>query len=409
VNEGIDVFQSRKVILADGVVAPAARARQQGMTLVELLVAMLLGLITTYFISQVFAVAESHKRTATSGTDAQVNGAVALHTLRRHVMSAGYGVVSGASTLGCPITGKFGVSGSTTSATATTLAPVLITPGTSASAPSDEIRVLTSTKATFAAPVMVKEEHTSGDGFSFFVPVDGSTHGLKNGDVILAVPKDWNTTTDKCMLFTVKEDTSSPNTTLSRTRIPHVAAPSASSWNAAAPTDWPAGGFKQNSMIVNFGTPRRMDFAVSGDSLQVTTWTLEGAGALEQLNSGIVLLKAMYGRDTDGNGTVDVYDTTSPTNNAEWRNVLAVRMVVVARSGNRERDVVTTAEPTWSAGSGAAITYNAYPGATTTCAANATACDLPLPISHLSDWQHYRYRVFDTAVQVRNLMWNAEE
>ena len=36
-------------------------------------------------------------------------------------------------------------------------------------------------------------------------------------------------------------------------------------------------------------------------------------------------------------------------------------------------------------------------------------CDLPLPISHLNDWKHYRYKVFDTAVQVRNLMWNAEE
>jgi len=84
-------------------------------------------------------------------------------------------------------------------------------------------------------------------------------------------------------------------------------------------------------------------------------------------------------------------------------------MALVARSGQRERDEVTAAEPTWSAAGGAAVTYNAYPGATTACAAGATTCDLPLPISHLSDWKHYRYKVFDTAVQVRNLMWNAEE
>ena len=48
------------------------------MTLVELMVALLLGLVTTYFIAQVFAVAEGQKRTATFGSDAQVNGAVAL-------------------------------------------------------------------------------------------------------------------------------------------------------------------------------------------------------------------------------------------------------------------------------------------------------------------------------------------
>src|SRR5688572_29138886 len=86
---------------------------QRGMTLVELMVALLLGLVTTYFISQVFAVAESHKRTATFGTDAQVNGAVALHTLRRHVMSAGYGLISAPSALGCPIAGRYGAGGTT--------------------------------------------------------------------------------------------------------------------------------------------------------------------------------------------------------------------------------------------------------------------------------------------------------
>jgi type IV pilus assembly protein PilW len=155
-----------------------------------------------------------------------------------------------------------------------------------------------------------------------------------------------------------------------------------------------------------------MDFSVSGDTFQVNTWTQNSsgsAGTTEQLNSGIVLLKALYGRDTDGNGTIDVYDSTTPTDNASWRNVLAVRLVMVARSGQRERDEVTTTQPTWSAGGSAAVTYNAYPGSTTTCAAGASTCDLPLPISQLNDWKHYRYKVYDTAVQVRNLMWNAEE
>ncbi|HSB98998.1 MAG TPA: prepilin-type N-terminal cleavage/methylation domain-containing protein, partial [Burkholderiaceae bacterium] len=129
--------------------------RQRGMTLVELMVALLLGLITTYFISQVFAVAEGQKRTATFGTDAQVNGSVALHTLRRHVMSAGYGVISVPSAIGCPITGRYGTSGSTTAAPGMSLVPVVITPGTSASAPSDRVAVLTSTKSSFAAPVKI--------------------------------------------------------------------------------------------------------------------------------------------------------------------------------------------------------------------------------------------------------------
>ena len=382
--------------------------RQRGMTMVELMVALLLGLVTTYFISQVFAIAEGQKRTATFGSDAQVNGAVALDTLRQQIMSAGYGVVSAASVLGCPITGHYGTSGSTSAAPAMVLAPVIITPGASASAPSDTIRVLTSTKASFSAPVKTTATHASTDAYPSFVILDGSSHGVKVDDTILAVPADWSAT-NKCLLLTVTEDTSVLDTTLSRTRIPHVAAPSASSWNAAPSSDWPAAGFPQNSLLLNFGNPRSMDFSVSGDTFQVVTWTQQGIGGVESLNSGIVLLKALYGRDTDGNGTVDVYDTTTPTDNAGWRNVLSVRFVIVARSGQREKDEVTTTQPTWNAAGSAAVTYDAYPGASTTCAANAATCDLPLPISQLNDWKHYRYKVFDTAVQVRNLMWNVEE
>jgi type IV pilus assembly protein PilW len=378
------------------------------MTLVELMVALLLGLITTYFISQVFALAESQKRTATFGSDSQVNGSVALHTLRRHIMSAGYGVVMAPSALGCPITGRFGTSGGTQVAPTTTLAPVIIVPGVSASSPSDTVRVLTSTKSTFAAPVKVTATHAEGDVYASFVVLDGSSHGVKVDDTILAIPPNWSATT-KCLLLTVKEDTTVTDTTLSRTRIPHVASPSASSWNATNSSDWPTGGFQSDTLIVNFGNPRRMDFAVSGETFQVETWTQAGIGGKEDLNSGIVLLKALYGRDTDANGTVDVYDSITPTDNASWRNVLAVRLVMVARSGQRERDEVTTVEPTWNAAGSATVTYNAYPGATTTCAAAAATCDLPLPISYLSDWKHYRYKVFDTAVQVRNLMWNVEE
>lgn len=390
-----------------GTRATRGRGSERGMTLIELMVALLLGLVTTYFISQVFAVAEGYKRTATFGTDAQVNGQVAIHTLRRHVMGSGYGVVSAPSVLGCPIYGEFGTGGSTSPTPAMSLVPVVVTAATSASAPSDTVSVLTSTKSSFAAPMLVKDPHLSTESAAF--TMESGTHGVKVDDTVIVVPKGW-TSADKCLLFTVKEDSSVPATTLSKAKIPHVAAPGASSWNAASPTAWPAGGFPGQSLVLNFGTIRRMEFTVSGDAFQVVTWTAQGIGAAEQLNSGIVLLKALYGRDTDADGTVDTYDTSTPTDNAGWRTVKALRFVVVARSGQRERDEVTAAAPTWNVGAGAAVSYVGAPGdAATVCSATATTCELPLPLAHVSDWKHYRYKVFDTAVQVRNLMWNAEE
>jgi type IV pilus assembly protein PilW len=381
--------------------------RQRGMTLVELMVAMLLGLITTFFIAQVLAVAEGQKRTATFGTDAQVNGAVALHTLRRHVQNAGYGVASVYESWGCPIKGEYGTPGSTTAAPAMSLSPIAITRSATASQPSDSVTLMASTKSSFAAPVRITQSRDGSAGQAASFKVDGSL-GVKLDDVILAMPKNYTAAGGNCTLFTVKQDTASPDTTLDKDYIPHVVAGSASSWNAAASSVWPTGGFKVDDVIVNFGKLRQTRFEVNLDNnFQATTWLQDGPAAVEQLNSGIVLLKALYGRDTDNDGTVDTYDTATPATNVDWQTVLAVRVVMVARSGQREKDNVTLAEPTWDIGSNVAASYIKTPGsAVTVCAAGAGACQLPLPLNHVSDWQHYRYKVFDTAIPLRNMLWN---
>jgi len=379
-------------------------AAQRGMTLVELMVALLLGLVTTYFIAQVLAVAEGQKRTATFGSDAQVNGAVALHTLRRHVLSAGYGVISAVEGLGCPIKGEYGTAGSTVAAPAMNLVPIEITRSAVATQPSDRIAVLTSTKSTFAAVSRISKPVKQNQQSNF--QVDSSV-GAKEDDTILAIPMSWAADNTGCVLFTVKPDDSDPSTKMEKYQIPRAPSGSASSWNAAASSVWPPGGFKENDVLVNFGKIRRMVFGVDGDTFDVVTWTPQGIGNAEQLNSGIVLLKALYGRDSNGDGVVDTYDTTPPVTNADWQKVMAVRVVMVARSGQREKDEVTAAEPTWDVGANVAVSYIAVPGGgATVCAAGAAGCQLPLHVSHLNDWKHYRYKVFDTAIPLRNMLWN---
>jgi len=54
----------------------------RGFTLIELMVAVALGLLTTLVIAQVFLQSEGNKRTTTSGSDAQVTGALALYALQ---------------------------------------------------------------------------------------------------------------------------------------------------------------------------------------------------------------------------------------------------------------------------------------------------------------------------------------
>ncbi|MBI5918848.1 MAG: PilW family protein [Nitrosomonadales bacterium] len=66
--------------------------RQSGFSIVDVMVGMLLSLIGTIVIFQVFSVSESIKRTSTNGSDAQQNGAVALFSIQRALKEAGYGL-----------------------------------------------------------------------------------------------------------------------------------------------------------------------------------------------------------------------------------------------------------------------------------------------------------------------------
>jgi type IV pilus assembly protein PilW len=119
------------------------------------------------------------------------------------------------------------------------------------------------------------------------------------------------------------------------------------------------------------------------------------------LADNIVLLKAQYGKD-DGvangtvtnatyvadDGAVDGYSNTMPVTPTatDLARILTVRMAVVARSAQTEKPSVeggacdtTTAAPTWSGGT--------------------------LDLSTDVNWKCYRYRVFETTVPMRNLLW----
>src|SRR6267378_2425809 len=66
-----------------------ARHLSRGFSMVELMVAMVISLIGVIIIFQVFETSEGVRRTATSGGDAQQNGAVALYFMERDLRNAG--------------------------------------------------------------------------------------------------------------------------------------------------------------------------------------------------------------------------------------------------------------------------------------------------------------------------------
>ena len=66
--------------------------KQRGLSLVELMVAVVIGLLTVLAITQSMSFFESQRRGTTTGADAQSNGALATYMLERELRMAGYGV-----------------------------------------------------------------------------------------------------------------------------------------------------------------------------------------------------------------------------------------------------------------------------------------------------------------------------
>jgi Tfp pilus assembly protein PilW len=71
------------------------KSAQTGFSLVEAMVGIVISLLATVIIFQVFEVSEKIKRSSTGGGDAQQNGAAGLFYLERALREAGYGLNAG--------------------------------------------------------------------------------------------------------------------------------------------------------------------------------------------------------------------------------------------------------------------------------------------------------------------------
>lgn len=357
------------------------RARCRGVTLVELMVALVLGLVVTLVVAQVMSFAERQKRVTTGGSDATVNGALALYTLQREIQMSGYGLTTDQAALGCPIKAKLGSAGA---AFTWTLAPVTITDG-AAGAP-DQISVLSASRS-FSVPLHVTVDHSKiSDRF-----VVRSAIGTSVGDMVVAVPEAYDAATNWCTAFSVSSIAGS-------NQLLHAVG-AASPWNQdAASAILPDAGYLAGTVLLNAGQLINRSFEITAtQSLRQRSLNTSTAATEDrELFSQIVNLQALYGKDTDGDGIVDRYDNVTPATNAAWRQVLSVRLAVVARSANYDKDEVTQAEPLWDVGTAVTVAGSADCG--------ASKC-LTLKVDHLADWKHYRYSTFDVVAPLRNILW----
>ena len=384
-------MQYRQRSRAEAMAGRVRRARRQaGFTLIELMIGVLVGLLTTLAVSIVVIKFEGMRRTTVTGSDAQVTGALAIDSIQRHVMSAGYGFTQVAGLMGCTLSGVY--NGKSVELPPQ-LVPVQIT--STAGAP-DKLRVFYSGKTSFSVPVRMKEGYEAGKSTQFTVT---STLGVAPpvpsaypGDLILA----GSAATAPCQIFR-------PTAVVAPDVIKR--ADDSGGWNAPG---FPTQSYGKDDFLVNLGTPRDLEFSVSDKKalvvrqLRIDTDGIPRYEGPSELASNVVDMRVFYGRDNtvpDADGSVDQWTTVAPTDNDGWQRVLAVRVALVTRSAQFEREDVTQEAPYWYLGT-----------VVPTVAADLASCDAKPPcvrfrVEDVADWKRYRYKVLETVIPLRNLVW----
>lgn len=400
---------------------------QQGMTLIELMVALVLGLVTTLIVAQVMINAEGQRRTTTSGTDAQINGASGLYLLSRDLQAAGYGLIGKSTMRGCPIRWANG----NAAITDFRLLPVSMTVDAAGNA---VIRILSSGSTDFAVPVAVQEglqpATLAATGFKV-----RSTLGMAPGHLMVVAPPAWDPAdnTTWCTLFPAGNISTATTLPVNGISATPVSDEQKAEFGGFGPEVFPAAGYPLESTVVNLGTvPDLREYRVANNTLQMRRLLATGAWSDWMTTApGIVRLVALYGVDdtVPADGRVDRYTATSPTNADGWTRVLTMRVAVVARSAQFERPVVNAATnvttrvtqdaPRWILGHRSIPVEGAAPCSTTTneeeeeVSSDQQCLSLNVGVTPTTngtppdqDWRNYRYKIYDTVVPLRNQVWS---
>lgn len=339
-------------------------AGQSGFSLIEIMVGMVIGLLAIIVMMQVFAVSEERKRTANAGSDAQNSAVIALDGMQRDIGQSGYGFAM-TRLLGCNLQLPNGA--------VVPMAPVIINPAANV-IPAGDANTDTLLVAYGLGNDQPEGYNLLGQSGTTYTIV--GTGMLRVGDQVIAAPAACGATT--LVLGTV---------TAVNASVVQLS-------TSAAGTG-----------LFNLGAnPRFLAYAVRNGNLVVCDYMAANCGsnsALDLANpaiwrlvaENIVSLRALYGHDTSVpmDGIVDEpYDQTTPTTNCTWAKTPAVRLALVARSAQYEKEDITLgpAPAQWSRSGTVAIGVPTNP--------DGTADGL---------WRRYRYRVFETVVPIRNVAW----
>ena len=344
---------------------------QTGFTMIELMVGLVIGLLLTLVILQVMTVFEAQNRTTIGSADAQTNGGIALYTIGRDLQIAGFSLLpENESALGCTVV-NFGTTG------ITDISPATITDGVASVGVSASDTITIRYGNSLKGGVLNKI--TAGPVGNNVVV--GNNLGCRINDIAMVVSGrncSLTTVTGPPDIATPPVPSAPPNTTtITFQNVPAIARPDA--------------------FVACLGNWSEITYSVSNGNL-----LRNGVPIL----AGVVNLQAQYGIANAANSNqiaqwVDASGGTWAVPSQTDRNrIKALRVAVVARNDNPEATAVTSACSSTTASSPTGLC--AWEGS---IASPAPTIDLSIGDAN---WQRYRYRVFESVIPLRNVIWSWE-
>jgi type IV pilus assembly protein PilW len=382
---------------------------QQGLSLVELMVAVVIGLLTVLAISQSMSFFEGQRRGTMTGADAQSNSALATYLIERDLRITGYGIYVNDTNLiqNCsqgtvrsfnsqrnPQEFQF-------TPNSVPFVPVSINPPgiPAGDLNTDVIGVSYSSSGIGITGKGVKIGTDTGTGYTV-----QNTAGFVAGDMMLAVS---TTPGNDCSLYEITDGPGTVNCTGNGalTELQHGNGSYPSRYHGCTqvtPTRNKPGGLGvtataytagklfnlggRDGLIHAFYAVRRgqltrcdyqqSDCTVDGKTNDTMVWV--------PIANEIVSLRAEFGIAAGG-GAVDTWRTTicngigCSATAADWQNLRVMRLAIVARS-LRPAESGNAVLPKWG-------------GQT--------------PITLNGEWQNYRYSTTEVVVPLRNIIWGA--
>ncbi len=389
------------------------RFTQRGMTLVELMVALVIGLGVTLAVTSLLIAGDNHKRTTTSTNDAEQTGAYVLHALDGVLRGAGSGFADSAystdrGVMSCKLSvtsilprpaafpAPFG-GAVFTAAVSNNLrvAPLLIAKNLSQSAtPSDILVVMGGSGAAGGVSRQV-----TATGTASTLILDNSV-GFYTSDVALVSQLGIQ----DCLLEEVRKITPPTlyvdgTTYYTKTgQTTSLATLSGSTSTYVTPLG-NAGANNLQFMMFGVGANRTLYSYDLLQNLKLVQNAGAGVDVSQAIADGVDQMHAIYGIDTNNDGKQDTwaapvapkYDmNTVMTTPATMQSIVSVRVALVLRGEYYDKNPVSPPTLTYFGGLTDSL-GNALPALAQTVNLNPTD-------------RHYRYRVFEFTVPLRNMI-----